>query len=822
MTATLTPPVVEDPAPHRRPGGGLPARRAVVRWAVRMLRREWRQQVLALTLLTVAVAGTTVGVTATYNMASSSDAQFGRAQQLIRFEGSDPARLAADLDAARSWFGPLDLIGHRYRSVPGLFQPVDIRAQDPAGAYGAPMLALRQGRYPRGAGELAVTDATAQALHVAVGGRVSLDGRDRLVVGLVENPKNLADEFALVDPAGADPPQSVTLLVGADRSNVDAFRATIGGDGVRESRPEPGRGAIAAITLALASIGLLLVSLVAGAAFVVVAQRRLRQLGLLASVGATRRQLRLVLLANGTVIGTVAAVSGTAVGLAGWLVAAGWLETSAGHRINRFDLPWPALAASVGLAVATATVASWWPARAIARIPIVSALASRPPRPRPARRSAWIAVGLLALGVTALGLSNGANPALIIAGTIGTAIGMLFLGPLAIRALALARTGMPVAVRLALNDLVRYQARAGAALAAISLGLAISVAIVAGSAAAEENARAAAGLGNLADSQLLIRALHQGGTEGPMVPDQTPAQLADRQTRLDAIVSLLGGATVIRLDAAVDPNRRVQDAGQTGLAIVEFGPEAPANTPTPSNPLFVATPELLHLYGADAVADADLLSVRTDPLQLLSRRTENDHPNTRHLDSLGYTALPDTLITTAALARYGWSAAPAGWFLQSGHSLTPQQLDRAQELAAGAGLTIESRRAQTSLTALRTGATGAGILLALAILATTVGLIRGESAGDLRTLTATGAPRRIRRSLAATTAGALALLGAVLGLSGAYLGLVGVLHRHLGLLATPPLAHLATIVIGLPVLAAAAGWLLAGRQPRFLARRPLD
>ena len=43
-------------------------------------------------------------------------------------------------------------------------------------------------------------------------------------------------------------------------------------------------------------------------------------------------------------------------------------------------------------------------------------------------------------------------------------------------------------------------------------------------------------------------------------------------------------------------------------------------------------------------------------------------------------------------------------------------------------------------------ATGAGALLALAILAITVGLIRSESAGDLRTLTATGATATIRRT----------------------------------------------------------------------------
>ena len=43
-------------------------------------------------------------------------------------------------------------------------------------------------------------------------------------------------------------------------------------------------------------------------------------------------------------------------------------------------------------------------------------------------------------------------------------------------------------------------------------------------------------------------------------------------------------------------------------------------------------------------------------------------------------------------------------------------------------------------------AAAAAILLALGILAMTVGLIRSETAGDLRTLTAAGATSRIRRT----------------------------------------------------------------------------
>ena len=54
--------VTERPA-QRRASGGVPARRAVIRWAIRLLRREWRQQLLILALITVAVGATVVAST---------------------------------------------------------------------------------------------------------------------------------------------------------------------------------------------------------------------------------------------------------------------------------------------------------------------------------------------------------------------------------------------------------------------------------------------------------------------------------------------------------------------------------------------------------------------------------------------------------------------------------------------------------------------------------------------------------------------------------------------------------------------------------------
>ena len=138
------------------------------------------------------------------------------------------------------------------------------------------------------------------------------------------------------------------------------------------------------------------------------------------------------------------------------------------------------------------------------------------------------------------------------------------------------------------------------------------------------------------------------------------------------------------------------------------------------------------------------------------------------------------------------------------------------------GLTIEVKRHDAFPTRAMAITTAAGALLALGILAMTVGLIRSESAGDLRILTATGATPRVRRTLTATTAGALALLGALIGVAGAYVVLSATYYDDLGYLSDVPVLYLALAVIGVPLAATAAGWLLAGREPPALARPVLE
>jgi len=188
----------------------------------------------------------------------------------------------------------------------------------------------------------------------------------------------------------------------------------------------------------------------------------------------------------------------------------------------------------------------------------------------------------------------------------------------------------------------------------------------------------------------------------------------------------------------------------------------------------------------------------------------------------GSTSAPPNLVTLAGLRRHAWKQIPAGWLVESSRPLTHEQIADARHAAAEAGLTIEVQGEGRSLATAKDIAMGAGAVLALAILALTVGLIRSESAGDLRTLTAAGADSSVRRSLTATTAGALALLGALLGVAGAYVVLLAIYHDDLRHLSSVPLSYLAVAVVGLPLAASAAGWLLAGREPPTIARSVVE
>ena len=133
---------------------------------------------------------------------------------------------------------------------------------------------------------------------------------------------------------------------------------------------------------------MLLIALVSVGGFTVLAQRRLRSIGMLESTGATDGHVRLVVRANGTVVGIVGAILGFLLGLVAWLAYRPSLEQSAHHVVGVFALPFLVVAAAMVLSVVAAYFAASRPARTITKVPIVQALSGRPAPPRQVHRSA--------------------------------------------------------------------------------------------------------------------------------------------------------------------------------------------------------------------------------------------------------------------------------------------------------------------------------------------------------------------------------------------------------------------------------------------------
>jgi putative ABC transport system permease protein len=382
----------------------------VIRWAWRLLRREWRQQLLILALIIVAVAATFVGAAVAADTQVPATAGFGTAQDMATFSDSGP-QLASQIAALAHRFGRVDVIENQALTIPGTVQTYDLRAQDPRGPFGGPMLSLVSGRYPVTAEQVAVTSGLAGQLRLRVGAAWDVGGQVRTVVGVVANPQNLLDEFALVVPGQVMSPSQTSVLF-----NAAGVRLSSIGPNVLTPASEASNVNPEIIWLTADTLGMLLIALAGVGGFTVLAQRRLRSIGMLGAQGATDSHIRLVVRANGVATGLVGAVAGFAAGLLAWLAYRPAVESSAHHQIGVFQLPWLVIIVSMVLAVLATYCTAAQPARAIARVPIVTALSGRPAAPRTSRRwvlpagLVFLAIAFILLGVAGSGIGGTTGP----------------------------------------------------------------------------------------------------------------------------------------------------------------------------------------------------------------------------------------------------------------------------------------------------------------------------------------------------------------------------------------------------------------------------
>ena len=831
-------------------GSDIVARRAVIRWGWRLFRREWRQQLLILGLLTVAVAATIWGASVVTNtqLPNPDYATLGTAAAQVTLPGTDP-HLAADIAAIQARWGPADLIENRDIAT-GTTQPVQLRAESPHGHYNAPLLSLVSGSYPAGPGQVALTSQVAALYDARAGGTWRAAGTTWRVTGIVQDPSNLADQFALVAPYQIPHPSQVVMLVGP----AAAQQAISGGNGTLPGVPaatvsfptgSAGKFSPATVILVVEALGLVFIGLVSVAGFSVMAQRRLRALGMLSAIGATERNLRLVMITNGLAVGVVGALAGAVLGLAAWFACVPALQQAIGHVVDAANLPWWAFATGNLLAVATPVLASRRPAKTIAQVPVVAALSGRPAPPKPAHRTVLPGVIVFAVGVaclaTAGGLAGasgtGGSAALrLAAGLVAVIIGIVLLAPLAISMLR-ASSRLPVAIRIALRDLVRYRARSGAALAASTFAVFLAMGICVITSVQFENVLAWTGP-NLSSSQVIVYAQPPQG--GPVAVPLTSTQFADVSRHVSSLAASLHARSAVPLEFA-------------GATLHQADAQAHKDF---TGTVYVATPQLLATYRITASQIApgtDVLTMRPGLASLPHMELtwgnyglQQGPGGLVHKDRVlpgctlssdclagpamqtasglpGGTSAPNTVITEYAVSKYQLQAHLGGWLIQAPAQLTAAQITAARQFALTYGATVETESGSLGPGKIADGATALGIVIALGVLAASVGLIRSEAAQDLRTLTAAGASGTTRRMITAVTAAALGLLGAILGMAGAVIAGLAWARSSLSVMfGDVPLTDVLILLLGLPLIAAAVGWLLAGREPKIIARQPLD
>lgn len=371
---------------------------------------------------------------------------------------------------------------------------------------------LKQGRAPRGAGEIVIDQGTAKAGKLRVGSTTTVLAPGSVpveVVGIaaVDDVESLGGAtFTFFAPDVA----RTILLGGRDEASAIVISAEDGVDPATLRRriaaaiPEGTEAltgdqltaeqvdAVGAdfldflrgFLLVFSGVAMLVATFSINNTFSVLIAQRARESGLLRAVGATRRQVVTMIAIESAVLGLVASVAGAFAGLGlaqGFLLAFGAMG---------LDLPTDGLAVQpAGLALAAAVgfvttlFAGLFPAIEAGRIPPIAALRSAAAEARTVSRlrsaagAALLTVGAGAIAASGLGWWK-APIAAIACSAVALLVGMVVIGPLVARRAA-AVIGAPlerlrgVTGGLARQNAMRSPRRTARTAAALMVGVGV-------------------------------------------------------------------------------------------------------------------------------------------------------------------------------------------------------------------------------------------------------------------------------------------------------------------------------------------------------------
>lgn len=809
--------------------------RLLARLAARDARRDRWRTLLVVVMVALPVTALVAAITMADTMLPSAQERtiglLGSAQASAEPLSADVADVSAELAELAGRIEPdvtLEPIVHG--QVELLLDGVALRihATDERlepGALAAGRVVLRHGRAPTGPGEAAVTTELAAGLGLAVGDELTTTGAAALrVVGIAERPESLRARAVHLAPGTIPDGRLAEVLLGTP----DGRMPTVAGDDIelvrgymvwaRAESPSPTWRVIASdvfgdqrfsagertAAILFAGLAVVEVALIAGAAFAVSVRRRQRELGLLASAGASPRQVRASVMLLGAVTGLAGALLGVALGLGAVFASSPWLDQLAGRRVGglAIDAAWLAVSAAIGLGAAL--LGAWLPARGVARLPITVALSGRRPAPTPARRAVLVGLPLVALGaLTCLfagSLRGGSwldagtlQPWLFLLGCVMVVLGAGLASQWLLEQFARVAPRLQVGGRLAVREASRFRGRTGPLVTAAMAALAASVSIasVLGSMEATERASYRP---SLAPDHLLVSG---GGPAAAAAASALSAELgvpAAGILHLDGVVAASTGEwSGVALTPALGTDELAYAlGGQAALDAVRAGEAVLAA----GN---VTGPMTLTVSGDDgAPVTTGGLPVRGLPLGVSG-------PVLPGWSRLPTALVPPSMAQDAGLLEPG--AEPNEYLLRLDRPVDDRTLRHAGAIVrrvAGDEASVAAERGyQSSLTTTRLVAVIVAVLAGIAVLAVAVALAAAESRGDRATLAAVGASGRALRRLAA---GRALLLGGLAGVLAVPVGMVPALVVTVGIAHSLsvhlPWVTMAIVAIGVPLATA--------------------
>lgn len=586
-----------------------------------------------------------------------------------------------------------------------------------------------------------------------------------------------------------------------------------------------------AINWMLGVIGLGVVGIIIAAAFAAGTARQVVTSGQLLANGASPGVVRRVLALQGTWAGLVGAALGIGAGVG--LVRL-FLERSAWAARNFTEIVvWvirPLDLVVIGVTgVVAATIAALVPARLLARIPVLSALAGRRPvRPAPRR---LVPIGLVAsafgvlLLVTSLlasrtgsatwpaGLTGGLGGILVVVGMIG-------ISPVVIRAAAGVAARLGPSWRLAARSIDRNRFRSTAVVAVVGVALTVAVAI------------SAVAIGSIDTTTRTDLAWIDNG--GRWLTGESPEDLVDLPAPTspawidevrDEVSEVIPDAEVIDLRYVVtDPPPRRGDVGVQRLLIAD-----PAVLDrlelTDESVALLDDVGAIQMYGDSSPMPVTLedesgpISLDVAPAAMASSRSSivtDVLVTPERADDLGLAIITDGLLVDGtrtftdrersalrALGSSGWSA--GDYYVDAGP--TGQDDQRWVDVASPATWTAQRAQLFAALVALAV----AGLVVAIGL-----SLTSAEGRSERAVLAALGAAPSTRRRTSAAQAALLTLIAAVLAVPTALVPLkvIDIARVRTGdwspgdhLIGMPWLTVLAVVGV-LPLAAGAGAWLV--------------